>query len=137
MGLDFIEGEGAMAQRQTYSISDLAKEFDVTTRTIRFYEDKGLLSPQRKGQARIYSASERTKLKLVLRGKRLGLTLEESRDIIEMYDPTGSNKGQLQKLIDKIRERKAYLEQQMNDLEMMKVDLEASEQRCLKALEEL
>ncbi len=121
---------------RSFSISDLAKEFDVTTRAIRFYEDKGLLTPERRGQTRIYSPADRTKLKLILRGKRLGLTLDESRDIIEMYTPDGNNAKQLVKLIHKIRDRRDYLEQQMRDLEVMLVDLQESEQRCLDALQE-
>lgn len=124
------------APSKTYSISDLAREFDVTTRAIRFYEDKGMLSPERQGQTRIYTAADRTKLKLILRGKRLGLTLDESLDIIEMYNPGSDNAEQLVKLIRKIRERRDYLEQQMHDLEVMMVDLQESELRCLEALEE-
>jgi DNA-binding transcriptional MerR regulator len=76
---------------RSYSITELATDFDITTRTIRFYEEKGLLNPQRKGQTRIYSAADRIKLKLILRGKRLGLSLEESKDIIEMYQPEHDN----------------------------------------------
>ena len=123
-----------MTEPKTYSISDLSKEFDVTTRAIRFYEDKGMLAPERRGQTRIYSPADRTKLKLILRGKRLGLTLDESRDIIDMYDPSGSNDDQLLTLVSKIRERQDYLQQQMRDLELMMVDLQESEQRCLEAL---
>lgn len=123
-----------MSDSKTYSISDLAKEFDVTTRAIRFYEDKGMLAPQRKGQTRIYTPADRTKLKLILRGKRLGFTLDESRDLIEMYNPSGNNDDQLQTLIDKIRDRQLYLQQQMKDLEVMMVDLQESEQRCLDAM---
>jgi DNA-binding transcriptional MerR regulator len=121
---------------KSFSISDLAREFDVTTRAIRFYEDKGMLSPERRGQTRIYTPADRTKLKLILRGKRLGLTLDESLDIIEMYNPDSDNADQLVKLILKIRERRDYLEQQMHDLEVMMVDLQESELRCLEALEE-
>ncbi len=125
-----------MSDSKTYSISDLAKEFDVTTRAIRFYEDKGMLAPERKGQTRIYSPADRTKLKLILRGKRLGLTLDESNDLIEMYDPSGNNRDQLQTLLNTIRERQVYLRQQMRDLEVMMVDLQESEQRCLDAMQE-
>ncbi|RRJ83759.1 MerR family transcriptional regulator [Aestuariirhabdus litorea] len=121
----------------TYSISELAKEFDITTRTIRFYEDKGLMSPERRGQTRIYSPADRTKLKLILRGKRLGLSLEESRDIIGMYSPGQSNEQQLKTLVERIRGRKETLEQQLHDIEVMMLDLQESEQRCLDALREL
>jgi len=117
-----------------YSISDLSQEFDITTRTLRFYEEKGLISPERQGQNRIYSAADRARLKLILRGKRLGLTLEESSGIIAMYDPQTNNKKQLQTLIHKIREKRHQLEQQQKDLEVMILDLNDSEERCLITL---
>jgi len=117
-----------------FPISKLAAEFDITTRAIRFYEEKGLLSPRREGQTRHYSAADRVKLKLILRGKRLGLSLEESREIIDMYDPKRGNVDQLQKLISKIREKCAQLEQQMQDIDTMLADLKGSEEKCLEAL---
>ena len=117
-----------------HSISDLSQEFDITTRTLRFYEEKGLISPERQGQNRIYSAADRARLKLILRGKRLGLTLEESSGIIAMYDPQTNNKKQLQTLIHKIREKRHQLEQQQKDLELMILDLNDSEERCLITL---
>jgi DNA-binding transcriptional MerR regulator len=129
-----------MADR-TYGISDLASEFDVTTRTIRFYEEKGLLNPLRDGQTRIYSAADRIKLKLILRGKRLGLSLEDSKNIIEMYHPEHDNSPQLIKLIDKIRERrrllKEQLKQQLQDLQDMIYELDQAENRCQDALNEI
>ena len=82
-----------------YSIRELSQEFEVTTRTLRFYEEKGLLSPTRAGQNRIYSAADRTRLILILRGKKLGLSLEQSADLIAMYDPDSNNKKQLEALI--------------------------------------
>jgi len=118
-----------------YSISELATEFDITTRSIRFYEEKGLLQPTRNGQARIYSAADRTKLRLILRGKRLGLSLEESRDIIEMYDPQRDNSPQLQRLIDKIREKREMLQRQLRDIETLLLDLDDAEARCVDALQ--
>jgi DNA-binding transcriptional MerR regulator len=118
----------------TFSISDLAKEFDITTRTIRFYEDKGLLSPSRKGQTRIYSAGDRTSLKLILRGKRLGFSLDQSREIINMYDPSSNNKEQLTSLLESIRAKREQLEAQLHDIEIMKIDLQESEDRCLEAI---
>ncbi|MFT7687385.1 MAG: DNA-binding transcriptional MerR regulator [Candidatus Azotimanducaceae bacterium] len=126
-----------MGDSQTYKISELAKEFDVTTRAIRFYEDKGMLTPTRQGLTRIYNAADRTKLKLILRGKRLGLTLDESFDIIDMYSPGKSNADQLQTLIRKIQERRLRLEQQMQDLEIMVLDLQDYEQRCSKSLQDI
>ena len=89
-----------------YSIRELATEFDVTTRTIRFYEEKGLLNPQREGTRRIYSPADRTKLRLILRGKRLGLSLDESAEIILMYGTPGNNRMQLEKLVSKIQEKR-------------------------------
>ena len=118
----------------TYSISDLAKEFDITTRTIRFYEDKGLLSPSRRGQTRIYSAGDRTKLKLILRGKRLGFSLEQSGEIIKMYDPSNNNEEQLTTLCESIREKREQLKHQQHDIEIMMLDLQESEERCLAAI---
>lgn len=131
------ETQNPSSKERTYSISELAREFDITTRTIRFYEDKGLLNPGRRGQTRIYSSGDRVTLKLILRGKRLGLSLDESRDIIAMYKPGESNADQLQKLIDTIRERKAILQQQLQDIEAMMLDLHESEARCLEALKAL
>lgn len=119
---------------EIYSITDLSREFDITPRTLRFYEEKGLLSPQREGQNRIYSTADRTRLKLILRGKRLGLTLDESRDIIDLYQPQTDNKKQLQTLLDKIQQKKSQLRQQQQDLELMMLDLTEAEQRCQSAL---
>ena len=118
----------------TYTISDLAREFDITTRTIRFYEEAGLLDPHREGQQRIYSDADRVKLKLILRGKRLGFTLAESRDIIEMYDPSSGNERQLNALLSKIRERREQLNEQMRELQLMQVELDEAEKRCLDAM---
>lgn len=119
---------------RTYSISELAEEFAITTRAIRFYEEKGLLQPRRQGQTRIYSAADRVKLILILRGKRLGLSLEESRDIIEMYHPDQDNSQQLQTLLDKIREKREHLKQQLQDLRTMMRELDEAETRCLDAM---
>ncbi len=119
-----------------YTISDFADEFDITTRTIRFYEEKGLLMPLRKGNARFYTPADRTKLKLILRGKRLGFTLDESRSIIEMYDHGHDNTDQLLSLLAKIREKKSDLEQQLHDIEVMMIDLGEAEERCLEAIDE-
>jgi len=117
-----------------YSISELSKEFDITTRTIRFYEDKGLLSPERQGQTRIYNSGQRTRLKLILRGKRLGLTLDDSRDIIDMYNHSGSNAEQLRSLNQKIQQRRQSLQQQMHDIEITLLELDEVEARCEEAL---
>ena len=117
-----------------FSISELAREFGVTTRTIRHYEDIGLLAPQRNGQTRVYSPADRTKLKLILRGKRLGFTLEESREIVEMYDPEHGNVDQLQRLIDRIQLQRQKLSDQLDDIAKLMRDLNEAEQGCLEAL---
>ena len=118
----------------TYSISELAGEFAVTPRTLRFYEEKGLLSPRRRGQTRLYSAADRTRLKLVLRGKRLGLSLEESAEIIGMYDPLSDNRAQLEKLLAAICKRREELRTQLRDLQTLLRDLDESEARTRRAL---
>jgi len=120
--------------KKTYSISELAKEFDITTRTIRFYEDKGMITPARQGQTRIYSPADRTKLKLILRGKRLGLSLDESNDIIDMYDPSGNNAEQLETLIDRIRQQRQTLQARLIEIQDMLHDLDGAEQICLDTL---
>jgi len=120
----------------TYSISNLASEFNVTTRTIRFYEEKGLLNPRREGTRRIYSPADRTKLRLILRGKRLGLSLDESAEIILMYGTPGNNRKQLQALIAKFQEKRADLRRQQNDLKAMLKELAQAEQKCREALAE-
>ncbi|SFG59070.1 MerR family transcriptional regulator [Neptunomonas qingdaonensis] len=127
-----------MENKATYSISELATEFDITTRSIRFYEDQGLLSPRRRGQTRIYSRQDRVRLKLILRGKRLGFSLAETRELFDLWDETlsGSEK-QLNLLLNKILERKAALEQQLNDIAMVRLELESAENRCNEALKEL
>lgn len=120
--------------QNTYSISELAKEFDITTRTIRFYEDKGMIIPARRGQTRIYSAADRTRLKLILRGKRLGFSLDESNAIIDMYDPSGNNAQQLQTLIERIRQQRQTLQNQLEEIQEMLHDLDGAEQNCLETL---
>lgn len=117
-----------------YSISDLCKEFDITTRTIRHYEDLGLLSPTRRGQSRVYTPSDRTRLRLILRGKRLGLSLEDSRQIIDMYEPGKTNINQLNTLIDAIRVQRTKLNQQLDDISKLLKDLNDAEANCVIAL---
>jgi DNA-binding transcriptional MerR regulator len=119
----------------TYSISDLAGEFNVTTRTIRFYEEKRLLNPARDGIRRVYSPADRTKLRLILRGKRLGLSLSESAEIILMYGTQGSNHRQLESLIAKIQEKRAELKRQQADLKAMMRELSDAENKCRAALD--
>ena len=123
--------------REFFTISDLAKEFDVTTRTIRFYEDQNLISPLRKGTRRLFRARDRTRLKLILRGKRLGFTLAEISEIVDMYDAAPGEVGQLRLLISKIESRRAQLQQQMQDIEATLSDLSEVENRCRDRLSAL
>jgi DNA-binding transcriptional MerR regulator len=115
---------------QTYSIRHLAEEFAVTTRTLRFYEEKGLLRPTRQGNNRCYDSADRARLKLILRGKKLGLTLDESSDIIAMYQADGSNRKQLRALLDKIEEKQQQLKAQQKELNTMMADLKTWQARC-------
>lgn len=117
-----------------YSITDLCKEFGVTTRTARHYEDIGLLSPSRRGQTRVYSSADRTRLRLILRGKRLGLSLEDSRQIIDMYEPGKTNIDQLNSLVDAIRQQREKLNQQLDDIGNLLKDLNKAEAACIDAL---
>ena len=104
----------------TFSIGDLAREFDLTTRAMRFYEDMGLLQPQRSGPAgrtRVYSGRDRTRLKLTLRAKRLGLSLIDAKEIIDMYDSPRDTGAQLEKFLAVLAEHQKQLEAQMTDLQ--------------------
>jgi len=123
--------------KEFYTISDLAKEFDVTTRTIRFYEDQNLISPLREGTRRLFRPRDRTRLKLILRGKRLGFTLAEISEIVDMYDAAPGEVGQLNLLISKIEGRRAQLQQQMQDIEATLSDLATVESRCQERLSAL
>ncbi len=123
--------------KQTYTISELSSEFDITTRTMRFYESEGLLTPKRDGQTRIYLEADRVRLKLILRGKRLGLSLAESKELIDMYSPGVNNKDQLTRLLEKIRERRETLAQQLMDIRAMENELVGAEERCLEAINAL
>ena len=119
---------------KTYTISDLAKEFGVTTRTIRFYEEKGLITPLREGQKRLYSPADRVRIKLILRGKRIGMTLQECVDFIDMYDPEHNNDDQLHSLIDDVKHRREKLQQQKKDIDDMLFGLEEVQALCEAAL---
>jgi len=109
-----------MATNPTYTISDLAREFDLTTRAIRFYEDVGLLQPQREGPGgrnRVYSSRDRPRLKLTLRAKRLGLSLSEARGIIEMYDSPRDTGPQLRKFLQVLADHRQQIEEQLAELQ--------------------
>ena len=120
-----------------YSIQNLAEQFDVTPRALRFYESKGLLAPAKRGQTRIYSDRDKTRLLLTLRGKKLGFSLEECRDIIDMYDPSQSdNTQQLIRLCQKITEHRSALLEKMNAMEATLKQMDEVEKKCLDKLME-
>ncbi len=118
----------------TYSIGNLSKEFDITTRSIRFYEDQDLIFPTRKGQTRIYYQRDRVRLKLILRGKRLGFSLAEIGRLFELYDADKSSATQLATMMKLIAEKKSALKQQLEDIEAVLIELNDLEKNCLKTL---
>ena len=121
-------------ERAEFSISELAREFDITPRAIRFYEDQGLLAPKRDGQRRIYTPRDRTRLKLTLRGKRLGLTLSEIRELIDMYEPGRDQRPQLERFLAVLEAHKASLLQQQTDIEAQLSEIRAFEKKIRKRL---
>ena len=123
-------------ERAEFSISDLAREFDITPRAIRFYEDQGLLAPRRDGQRRIYTPRDRTRLKLTLRGKRLGLTLSEIRELIDMYEPGRDERPQLERFLAVLGSHKASLVQQRADIEAQLSELLTFEKKVKKRLKQ-
>ncbi|HUQ74152.1 MAG TPA: MerR family DNA-binding transcriptional regulator [Burkholderiales bacterium] len=121
-------------ERAEFSISELADEFDVTPRAIRFYEDQGLLAPRRDGQRRIYTPRDRTRLKLTLRGKRLGLTLAEIRELIDMYEPGRDDRAQLARFREVLETHRKSLLQQRADIEAQLAEIQTFEKRVQKQL---
>ncbi len=122
------------AAAETFTISDLAREFALTTRAIRFYEDEGLLAPVRKGRARIYSERERVRIKLILRGKRLGLALSEIRELFDLYATTRNERPQLEKFLVMLADRRAMLLQQREDIDAVLVEIASLERDCRRRL---
>jgi len=120
-----------------YSISDLSKEFDITTRSIRFYEDQGLISPARKGQTRIYNQRDKVRLKLILRGKRLGFSLAETGRLFELYDVDKTSAKQLSSIMKLITDKKDDLKQQLEDINAVLIELNDLEDNCQKILTSL
>ena len=120
----------AMSSEQTYTITQLSREFDITPRAIRFYEDQGLLSPSRQGRSRVYSKADRTRLRLTLRGKRLGLSLAEIREIIGMYDGVRNSVPQLKRFKAVLASRRASLEQQREDIAAVLAEIDMLERQC-------
>ena len=122
------------AATPTYSISELAREFDLTTRAIRFYEDSGLLQPARSGRNRVYSARDRTRLKLTLRGKRLGLTLAEVKELVDMYESPRDTQPQLQKFLLVLGAHREQLEQRLSDLHTTLDEVRSHEKEAQRLL---
>lgn len=120
----------------TYTIGELAREFDLTTRAIRFYEDCGLLQPRREGRNRVYTPRDRTRLKLTLRGKRLGLTLSEVKELVDMYESPRDTVPQLRKFLSVLALHRAQLEQQMADLHVTLDEVRAHEKETRRLLAE-
>ncbi|MGE4371175.1 MAG: MerR family DNA-binding transcriptional regulator [Burkholderiaceae bacterium] len=120
----------------TWTISQLAQEFGITPRTLRFYEDHGIVSPGREGRNRVYTARDRTRLKLALRGKRLGLQLSEILNLINMYDTPGDSSAQLKHYIDILERHRAQLEQQQRDLRETLQEIEVQLSHCHELLEQ-
>lgn len=121
---------------KTYSISELARDFGITTRTIRFYEDQGLLSPQRNGLSRVFSARDRARLQLALRGKRLGFSLSEVRELFELYDVSQGEPRQMEVFLAKLERRRTILEQQRKDVEIMLNEINFFAGQCRRMLKE-
>jgi DNA-binding transcriptional MerR regulator len=122
--------------KPVYSISDLAQEFALTTRAIRFYEDEGLLAPRRRGQTRIYGERERTRIKLILRGKRLGLALSEIRELFDIYATAGNERPQLAKFLQMLTDRRAMLHQQREDIDAVLAEIAFLERDCRRRLKQ-
>jgi len=122
------------AAAASYSISDLAQEFALTTRAIRFYEDEGLLAPRRHGQTRVYGERERTRIKLILRGKRLGLALSEIRELFDIFAATGNERPQLVKFLQMLADRRAMLHQQREDIDAVLAEIALLERDCRRRL---
>ena len=123
----------------TYTIAELAREFDITARAIRFYEDHGLLAPSRQGaggRSRVYTARDRTRLKLTLRGKRLGLTLAEIKSIVDMYESPKDTVAQVNRFLGVLAHQRETLEQQRADIAMALGEIAAHEEQCRHMLEQ-
>ncbi len=119
---------------RTYTITELAQEFDITPRAIRFYEDVGLLEPARSGRNRVYTQRDRTRLKLTLRGKRLGLALSEIKQLVDMYDSESDNVPQLEAFLGVLADHRRQLEQQREDIEVTLAEIAQHEARCRSLL---
>jgi DNA-binding transcriptional MerR regulator len=126
----------ALNRESTYTISDLAREFALTTRAIRFYEDEGLIAPTRQGRVRVYGERERVRLKLVLRGKRLGLALAEIAELLDLYEIAHNERAQLAKFLDLLADRRGRLMQQKEDIDAVLAEIDGVEKECRRRLKE-
>lgn len=125
------------SSESSFSIGELAREFDITTRSIRFYEEQQLLIPERNGMNRVYSARDRVRLKLILRGKRLGFTLAETRELFELYDQDKHSTAQLETMLAMIHQKRQLLQQQLEDINILLNELSEVENNCHQALDAL
>jgi DNA-binding transcriptional MerR regulator len=125
----------ASVAQPEFTISDLAREFDLTPRAIRFYEDEGLLAPTRAGSRRVYNNRDRVRLKLILRGKRLGFALSEIKELLDLYDTSSSERAQLVEFLRRLDHRRAMLEQQREDIDIILGEIEALTKQCRKLLD--
>ena len=126
-----------MTNERTYTIGELAKLFDITPRSIRFYEEQSLLTPERVGQSRVYHTKDQVRLKLILRGKRLGFSLAEVKNLFELYDSNPNSAAQLSAMLQMTELKRALLRQQLDDIQMLMNELDEVETRCREELNEL
>ncbi|WP_426396593.1 MerR family transcriptional regulator [Ralstonia sp. R-29] len=139
LAADLESGDACEQADASYTITDLAREFDITPRAIRFYEDQGLLAPDRQGpggRRRVYSAGERTRLKLTLRGKRLGLSLGEIKEILDLYESPRDTVPQLERFLASLAQHRAVLTQQLDDLNAQLAEIDQHERQCRRLLED-
>lgn len=120
---------------ESYSMTQLAREFELTSRAIRYYEQEGLIAPSRRGRTRVFSLRDRTRLRLIQRGRRLGFSIAEIREILDLYDGRDGERGQLVHFLRKIRERRASLEVQRRDIDAILEELDRLEAACMDRLE--
>ena len=131
-----MKSRAAAPRAPTYSISELAKEFALTTRAIRFYEDLKLLTPERAGATRVYGERERVRIKLILRGKRLGLSLAEIGELLDLYEVARNERAQLSKFLALLADRRARLLQQKEDIDATLAEIDGVERECRRRLKE-
>lgn len=123
--------------REYYTITELTREFGVSTRTLRFYEDEGLIAPVRRGRTRLFRPGDRHLIKQIMRGKRLGFSIAEIREIVQMYKEPLGEAGQMRAIIDRVEQKRAELRQKRKDIEDTLAELDQVEENCLNRLAEL